>query len=204
MPCTAKKEEILRPESKTNGRQDIDYVLTTTELISMIKRAGIMFDQVEIESADVPFGIGSGAGVIFGVTGGVTEAVLRKITQGHKRADMEELKSSGVRGDDGIKVHIHDLKLQTQLVSDSLCNFRVDTNDLVAVVVLPRLKVSVGSHGQRALGCQLVVSGVGRAGAAVLCVTAGISGLGAAAAGQQHRTCQYHAQHSNGKLLHLC
>ena len=46
MPCTAKKEEILRPESKTNGRQ-IDYVLTTTELISMIKRAGIMFDQVE-------------------------------------------------------------------------------------------------------------------------------------------------------------
>lgn len=57
----------------------------------MIKRAGIMFDQVEIESADVPFGIGSGAGVIFGVTGGVTEAVLRKITQGHKRADMEEI-----------------------------------------------------------------------------------------------------------------
>lgn len=55
MPCTAKKEEILRPESKTNGRQDIDYVLTTTELISMIKRAGIMFDQIEIESADVPF-----------------------------------------------------------------------------------------------------------------------------------------------------
>ena len=108
MPCTAKKEEILRPESKTNGRQDIDYVLTTTELISMIKRAGIMFDQVEIESADVPFGIGSGAGVIFGVTGGVTEAVLRKITQGHKRADMEELKSSGVRGDDGIKEIVYD------------------------------------------------------------------------------------------------
>ena len=74
----------------------------------MIKRAGIMFDQVEIESADVPFGIGSGAGVIFGVTGGVTEAVLRKITQGHKRADMEELKSSGVRGDDGIKEIVYD------------------------------------------------------------------------------------------------
>ena len=52
MPCTAKKEEILRPESKTNGRQDIDYVLTTTELISMIKRAGIMFDQVGCSFAD--------------------------------------------------------------------------------------------------------------------------------------------------------
>ena len=108
MPCTAKKEEILRPESKTNGKQDIDYVLTTTELISMIKRAGIMFDQVEIESADVPFGIGSGAGVIFGVTGGVTEAVLRKITHGHKRSDMEALKTSGVRGDDGIKEITYD------------------------------------------------------------------------------------------------
>lgn len=108
MPCTAKKEEILRPESKTNGKQDIDYVLTTSEIISMIKRVGIMFDQVEIESADVPFGIGSGAGVIFGVTGGVTEAVLRKITKGHKRADMEALRSSGVRGADGIKEIIYE------------------------------------------------------------------------------------------------
>ena len=97
-----------RRNSSSRIKKDIDYVLTTTELISMIKRAGIMFDQVEIESADVPFGIGSGAGVIFGVTGGVTEAVLRKITQGHKRADMEELKSSGVRGDDGIKEIVYD------------------------------------------------------------------------------------------------
>lgn len=108
MPCTAKKEEILRPESKTDGIQDIDYVLTTSELISMIKRVGIMFDQVEIEAADVPFGIGSGAGVIFGVTGGVTEAVLRKITKGHKRADMEALRSSGVRGADGIKEIVYE------------------------------------------------------------------------------------------------
>lgn len=108
MPCTAKKEEILRPESKTDGIQDIDYVLTTSELISMIKRVGIVFDQVEIEAADVPFGIGSGAGVIFGVTGGVTEAVLRKITKGHKRADMEALRSSGVRGADGIKEIVYE------------------------------------------------------------------------------------------------
>ena len=52
----------------------------------------------------MPFGIGSGSGVIFGVTGGVTEAVLRRLQQGHNRVDMESIKKSGVRGDDGIKV----------------------------------------------------------------------------------------------------
>lgn len=104
MPCTAKKEEILRPESYTNGKQDVDYVLTTTEIVRMIRKSGIVFDKVEIEAADVPFGIGSGSGVIFGVTGGVTEAVLRRLQQGHNRVDMESIKKSGVRGGDGIKV----------------------------------------------------------------------------------------------------
>ena len=104
MPCTAKKEEILRPESYTNGKQDVDYVLTTTEIVRMIRKSGIVFDKVEIEAADVPFGIGSGSGVIFGVTGGVTEAVIRRLQQGHNRVDMESIKKSGVRGDDGIKV----------------------------------------------------------------------------------------------------
>lgn len=104
MPCTAKKEEILHPESYTNGKQDVDYVLTTTEIVRMIRKSGIVFDKVEIEAADVPFGIGSGSGVIFGVTGGVTEAVLRRLQQGHNRVDMESIKKSGVRGDDGIKV----------------------------------------------------------------------------------------------------
>ena len=91
MPCTAKKEEILRPESSTNGRQDIDYVLTTTELITMIRKSGM------------PFGIGSGAGVIFGVTGGVTEAVLRRLREGHNRVEMDKIKFSGVRGEEGLK-----------------------------------------------------------------------------------------------------
>ena len=96
MPCTAKKEEILRPESYTNGKQDVDYVLTTTEIVRMIRKSGIVFDKVEIEAADVPFGIGSGSGVIFGVTGGVTEAVLRRLSPDHSKEAM--------RGDDGIKV----------------------------------------------------------------------------------------------------
>ena len=102
MPCTAKKEEILRPESSTNGKQDIDYVLTTTELITMIRKSGIRFENLEIEASDMPFGIGSGAGVIFGVTGG-TEAVLRRLREGHNRVEMDKIKFSGVRGEEGLK-----------------------------------------------------------------------------------------------------
>ena len=103
MPCTAKKAEILRPESHTFDEQDIDYVLTTTEISAMIERTGYRFEFIEPEAPDVPFGIGSGGGVIFGVTGGVTEAVLRRITSGRSRQDMEAIKASGVRGSDGIK-----------------------------------------------------------------------------------------------------
>ena len=103
MPCTAKKEEILRPESSTNGKQDIDYVLTTTELITMIRKSGIRFENLEIEASDMLFGIGSGAGVIFGVTGGVTEAVLRRLREGHNRVEMDKIKFSGVRGEEGLK-----------------------------------------------------------------------------------------------------
>ena len=103
MPCTAKKAEILRPESYTFGEQDVDYVLTTTEISAMIQRTGYRFDKIEPEAPDVPFGIGSGGGVIFGVTGGVTEAVLRRLTDGQSRRDMEAIKTSGVRGANGIK-----------------------------------------------------------------------------------------------------
>jgi NADH-quinone oxidoreductase subunit G len=103
MPCTAKKAEILRPESTTNGQADVDYVLTTIEIITLIRKSGIRFENLEAESADMPFGIGSGSGVIFGVTGGVTEAVLRRIQTGHNRVDMDRIKNSGVRGDDGLK-----------------------------------------------------------------------------------------------------
>ncbi|MDO4960631.1 MAG: [FeFe] hydrogenase, group A [Eubacteriales bacterium] len=103
MPCTAKKGEILRPESKTNGKQDIDYVLTTTEVVAMIQKSGIVFEELDIEAADMPFGIGSGGGVIFGVTGGVTEAVLRRIVKGHSRLDLEKIKNCGVRGEQKVK-----------------------------------------------------------------------------------------------------
>ena len=81
MPCTAKKMEIKRENSYTKGEKDTDVVITTTELIRMIRNCGIAFDKVESEACDMPFGIGSGGGVIFGVTGGVTEAALRRSLQ---------------------------------------------------------------------------------------------------------------------------
>ncbi len=103
MPCTAKKMEAGRAESYTKGEKDTDVVLTTTELVRMIKNFGIAFDKMESEACDMPFGIGSGAGVIFGVTGGVTEAVLRRLVPGHDSATLEAIANTGIRGEEGIK-----------------------------------------------------------------------------------------------------
>ena len=103
MPCTAKKMEAVREDSYTKGEKDTDTVITTTELIRMIKNAGIAFDKIEPESCDMPFGIGSGAGVIFGVTGGVTEAVLRRLADGHDSVTLDAIAKCGIRGEEGIK-----------------------------------------------------------------------------------------------------
>ena len=69
----------------------------------MIQNFGIAFDKIEPEACDMPFGIGSGGGVIFGVTGGVTEAVLRRLANGHDSASLAAIAESGVRGEEGIK-----------------------------------------------------------------------------------------------------
>ena len=103
MPCTAKKMEIKRPNSFTKGEQDTDVVLTTTELIRMINNTGIDFASLAPEACDMPFGFGSGGGVIFGVTGGVTEAVLRRLCPEHTKAAMDDIAECGVRGEEGIK-----------------------------------------------------------------------------------------------------
>ena len=97
MPCTAKKMEAKRPNSFTHGEQDTDYVITTTELIEMIRMTGIEFAELEPESSDIPFGFGSGGGVIFGVTGGVTEAVIRRLVPGHDKETLEAIAECGVR-----------------------------------------------------------------------------------------------------------
>ncbi len=103
MPCTAKKFEAAREEFKKDGMPDVDAVITTQELISMVKEAGIMFDSLEPEAVDMPFGTISGAGVIFGVTGGVTEAVLRRVAASKTRGELLSVANCGQRGLAGIK-----------------------------------------------------------------------------------------------------
>ena len=103
MPCTAKKMESYRPDAYTYGEKDTDAVLTTAELIRMIKSHGVSFDTMPSEACDMPFGIGSGGGVIFGATGGVTEAVLRRLVDGRDAATLNKIADCGVRGDQGIK-----------------------------------------------------------------------------------------------------
>lgn len=103
MPCTAKKMEAKRPNSFTDGEQDTDFVITTTELIRMINNSGLDFSKLESEACDMPFGFGSGGGVIFGVTGGVTEAVLRRLTDEPGQRVLDDIAECGVRGEEGIK-----------------------------------------------------------------------------------------------------
>lgn len=103
MPCTAKKAEISRPEHYTDGEKNVDYVLTTTEVIRMIKSSGIDLANIPEESLDMPFGIASGGGAIFGVTGGVTEAVLRRLVDSSRVEDLENISFMGIRGLEGVK-----------------------------------------------------------------------------------------------------
>lgn len=78
MPCVAKKFEAKRPELSRDGHQDVDAVITTSELAGMIKTAGIVFSELEGESFDIPYGLATGSAVIYGVTGGVSTAVVRE------------------------------------------------------------------------------------------------------------------------------
>lgn len=124
MPCTAKKAEIRRPEHFTDGEQDVDYVLTTTEITRMIKEAGIDLNEMPSEALDMPFGLSSGAGAIFGVTGGVTEAVLRRLVGSSRQEDLENISFTGVRGVDGIKeatVTLGDREVKIAVVNGLRC-----------------------------------------------------------------------------------
>lgn len=103
MPCVGKKFEGQREELSHNGLQDVDYVLTTRELAQMIKEAGIDFVNLPDEEFDNPFGESTGAGVIFGATGGVTEAALRTIYEIVTGKELENIEITAVRGVEGIK-----------------------------------------------------------------------------------------------------
>lgn len=120
MPCTAKKFEAQREEFKDEDVPCTDYVITTQELIQMIKESGLVFSQIEPEAVDMPFGVSSGAGVIFGVTGGVTEAVIRRVLDDKSTTTLRSIAFNGVRGMKGVKetsVTVGDRELKVAIVS---------------------------------------------------------------------------------------
>jgi len=103
MPCVAKKFESNRDEMEANGLRDVDFVITTRELAKMIKEAGIQFTKLPDEKFDMPFEEATGAGVIFGATGGVMEAALRTVAEILEGKSIEKIDYEAVRGTDGIK-----------------------------------------------------------------------------------------------------
>ncbi len=104
MPCTSKKFEASRPEMSDGGAgADIDVSITTRELARMIKSAGIDFNALEDQDFDKPFGNATGAGVIFGATGGVMEAALRTVSEVVTGKTLDNIDFEAVRGTDGIK-----------------------------------------------------------------------------------------------------
>jgi NADH-quinone oxidoreductase subunit G len=103
MPCTAKKFEAARPEFFRDGAPLVDIVLSTQGLIRMIRESGLIFSELEVEPIDSAFNVASGAGMIFGVSGGVAEAVLRRISDDKTPVSLRRLAFSGVRGMRGVK-----------------------------------------------------------------------------------------------------
>ncbi len=120
MPCTAKKFECQREDENAAGVPDVDYVLTTRELARMIRRAGLKFTALPDEDFDNPLGLSSGAGDIFGATGGVMEAALRTAYCWLTGKEDEVVEFKEIRGTDGIKrseIEIGDKKIRVAVAS---------------------------------------------------------------------------------------
>ena len=121
MPCVGKKAEADREELKVNGLRDVDAVLTTREAARMMKEAGIDLSILSDEQFDDPMGEATGAGVIFGTTGGVMEAALRTVSEVLTGKELEKIDFEEVRGEvNGIKeatVKIGDLDLKVAVAN---------------------------------------------------------------------------------------
>lgn len=157
MPCTAKKFEAKRPEFDNDGVADVDHVLTTQELIRMVEEKGMAFDRLEPESLDMPLSFKTGAGVIFGTTGGVSEAVLRYVAEKAGGMMLDNVEFHQVRGTEGIReatievagktvklAVVHGLA-NARKVADSVRNGQCDY-DLIEVMACPG--GCVGGAGQ--------------------------------------------------------
>ena len=120
MPCTAKKMEAARPQFKNaDGVSDVDLVLTTQEIIDMIKESGIQLGELEYESPDLPFGLGSGSAMIYGTTGGVAEAVARHCLPDKSKNTLRELEFSPLRGNEAVReapLQVGDIEVKIAIV----------------------------------------------------------------------------------------
>jgi NADH-quinone oxidoreductase subunit G len=157
MPCTAKKFEARRAELAKDGIPDVDNVLTTVELARMILSTGLRFHDLEPESFDMPFGFTTGAGVLFGSSGGVTEAVLRYAAEKLEGKPLLKVDFEEVRGEGGLREAVvdaggHELRLAVvhglrnaravaDLVRSGDCHY-----DLIEVMACPG--GCVGGAGQ--------------------------------------------------------
>ena len=130
MPCTAKKMEAARPEFVHNGRPDVDLVLTTRELVDMMRETGVQLDELELESPDLPFGLGSGAAVIYGVTGGVAEAVVRHCLPDKSKNALRAVRVTDLRGDGSIR-HV-ELNVDGQELRIAVVNGLIHAKELIA------------------------------------------------------------------------
>ena len=120
IPCTAKKFEVSRDGQDVNGMPGVDIAVTTRELGRMIEQAGIDFKSLDDEKFDQPIDIGSGAGAIFGATGGVMEAALRTAAEVIEGKPLEKLEFDDVRGTEGIKFAAYklgDIELKVAVAS---------------------------------------------------------------------------------------
>lgn len=120
MPCTAKKFEIGRDDQDAAGVPDVDISLTTRELARLIRKVGIDFQSLPDEGFDDPLGESTGAGVIFGATGGVMEAALRTAVEKLTGEELENVEFTEVRGTDGIKeatYHVADMDVKVAVAS---------------------------------------------------------------------------------------
>ena len=103
MPCTAKKFEAKREEFSVADSPDVDYVITTHELALLIRERGILFNEMEPEAFDMPYGFNTGGGVIFGNSGGVSEAAIRFAGEKLSGRKSDDYIIREVRGEEGIR-----------------------------------------------------------------------------------------------------
>lgn len=147
MPCTAKKYEADRPEMITRGTKDVDFVLTVRELGRMIREAGINFNRLPDEEFDETLGISTGAGNIFGVTGGVMEAAVRTASALVEGAEVRgRIEFEVIRGMEGVKV-------ATVKLGNKLIRLAVAHGTRNARRLLERIKAGEKFHFIEIMGC---------------------------------------------------